>query len=160
MSQNHTGEKRLIQGPTLLVLCAALLGGCANPMGADIASTRTTYNQVDTNPLNEGKITSDTIALLDRYDLDRLAAKNPVAALMKLHEKALATGERDLLFALADLSYVAGNFVHGTGRRFDRPDPRDYYLGSAVYAYLFLFGDARGPVPTAFDRRFRIACEL
>ena len=29
-----------------------------------------------------------------------------------------------------------------------------------MYAYLFLFGEGRDARPAAFDRRFRIACDL
>ena len=42
----------------------------------------------------------------------------------------------------------------------DPRDARDYYLGAAVYAWLFLFGEAKDAPPGAFDRRFREACDL
>ena len=42
----------------------------------------------------------------------------------------------------------------------DPRDARDYYLGSGVYAWLFLFGEAQDAPPSAFDRRFRTACDF
>jgi len=65
-----------------------------------------------------------------------------------------------LLFALAELSYVAGEHIRGSLKPWDPRDARDYYLGSAVYAYLFLFEDGNSAKPGAFDRRFRNACDL
>src|SRR6185436_11812198 len=39
-------------------------------------------------------------------------------------------------------------------------DARDYYLASAIHAWLFLFGEAASAPPEAFDKRFRSACDL
>jgi pimeloyl-ACP methyl ester carboxylesterase len=77
----------------------------------------------------------------------------------QLHSKALATGERDLLFALAEISYLTGEQVRRSVKPWDARDARDYYLGAAVYAYLFLFNQSNSP-SVAFDRRFRAACDL
>jgi hypothetical protein len=78
----------------------------------------------------------------------------------KLHEKAPATGERDLLFARAELSHVAGDRIGRSLKRWDTRDARDYYLGSAMYAWFYLFGESKDPAPGAVDRRFREACDL
>jgi hypothetical protein len=86
------------------------------------------------------------VSLLHRFDLDRLALQHPDEAVRQLHQKALATGERAILFALAELSYVAGVHVNRSLKAWDPRDARDYYLGSAVYAYLFLFGEEASPV--------------
>jgi pimeloyl-ACP methyl ester carboxylesterase len=42
----------------------------------------------------------------------------------------------------------------------DTRDPRDYYLGSAVYAWLFLFGQGEEAPPVFLDRRLREACDF
>ena len=142
-------------------LALALLAGCASrPIGADQVSPRLAYAQVTADAVSSAKPSAATISLLHRYDLDRLAADDAPKALLTLHEKALATGERDLLFALAELSYTAGEQVRRSLKAWEKRDARDFYLGSAVYAYLFLFGEAKGPKPDAFDRRFRTACDL
>jgi pimeloyl-ACP methyl ester carboxylesterase len=92
--------------------------------------------------------------------LGELAATDPVAALVQLHEKAVATGERDQLLALSELSYVAAEHLRHSVRRGEPARASDFYLGATVYAFLFLFGDANGEKPGAFDRRFRMACDF
>lgn len=145
--------------PLLLTL---VLAGCLShrPIGADKVTTRAAFEQVDQMVLNSGRLSTDTLSLLHRYDLDQRLSHDPADALAKLHEKALVTGERDLLFALAELSYFNGEQIRASLKPWDARDARDFYLGTAVYAYLFLFGDAQGERPGAFDRRFRMACEL
>ena len=137
-----------------------LLAGCIAPIGADRVTTRQACNQVDANALRTGRPSASTVSILHRYDLDRLADRQPEVAVQQLHEKALATGERDLLFALAELSYAAGDRIRRSVKPWDPRDARDYYLGSAVYAWLFLFGEGKDAPPGAFDRRFRAACDF
>jgi pimeloyl-ACP methyl ester carboxylesterase len=137
-----------------------LLTGCVAPIGADRVTTRQAYAQVEANALRSGKPGADTVSILHRFDLDRLAATQPDEAVRQLHQKALTDGGRDLLFALAELSYVAGDHIHRGLKPWDPRDARDYYLGCAVYAHLFLFGEGKPPRPDAFDRRFRAACDL
>ena len=36
----------------------------------------------------------------------------------------------------------------------------DYFLLSAIYAYLYILGDGKEPPPSAWDIRFRQACDL
>ena len=100
--------------------------------------------------------------MLHRYGLSELAKKRPDEAVVRLHEKAVASQDRNLLFALAELSYAAGDQIGRSVQPWDPRDARDFYLGAAVYAYWFIFGDTN-TVHTpaeAFDRRFRIACDI
>lgn len=136
-----------------------LVAGCSAPIGADRVSTRKAYDQVEANALGTGRPSASTVAILHRQDLDRLAEKHPDEAVRQLHEVALKTGERDLLFALAELSYVAAGHVERSVKPWDPREARDFYLGSAVYAWLYLFGESAQPSPDAFDRRFREACD-
>jgi pimeloyl-ACP methyl ester carboxylesterase len=147
----------LLAGPGLAVL---LLTGCVAPIGADRVTTRRAYEQVDANALRTGKPGAETVSILHRYDLDRLAARHPDEAVRQLHQKAVATNERDLLFALSELSFVAGERIRRSVTPWDPRDARDYYLGSAVYAWLFLFGEEKDSSSRAFDRRFREACDF
>ena len=151
----------LVRGPGIFVAVLALfLTGCAAPMGADRVSSRQAYAQMEANALRAGQPSAETVSILHRYDLDAVAARNPDEAVRRLHEKAVATGGRDLLFALAEMSYVAGDHIRRSLKPWDPRDARDYYLGSALYAWLFLFGEGNEPPPGAFDRRFRGACDL
>jgi len=137
------------------------MAGCASrPVGADRVSTRMSYDQIEANALSASKPSASTVSILHRYSLDRLAAEQPEEAIRRLHERALSTGDRDLLYALAELSYETGDRIRGSLKAWEPRDARVYYLGAAVYSYLFLLGDGNGARPTAFDRRFRTACDL
>jgi len=145
-------------------LCLAplifLLASCAAPIGARHSSTRETYRQVERNGLNSGDPSADTHSLLQRYDLDEVFNRSPDEAVLQLHAKALATGERDILFALAEVSFLAAKNIGRSVKPWDSRDARDYYLGAAVYAYLFLFGNQDNHPHSGFDRRFRMACDF
>ena len=137
------------------------LAGCAGaPIGADRVTPHLAYQQLEKSVLDSGTLSADTVSLLHRHDLGRLALTDGEEALRQLHQKAIVTGERDLLFGLAELSYHNGERVRQSVKPWEERDARDYYLGAAVYAYLFLFGDPKGGKLDAFDRRFRIACDL
>jgi pimeloyl-ACP methyl ester carboxylesterase len=152
--------RRLALAAQALGVVGLLLAGCTAPIGADKVSTRQAYAQVEDNVLRSGKPGADTVALLHRLDLDRLAEREPDEAVRRLHRVAVSSGERDLLFALAEMSHAAAERIRRNVKPWDARDPRDYYLGAAVYAYLFLFGEAKDAPPGAFDRRFRLACDL
>jgi len=142
------------------ILALILVAGCAAPMGADRVLPRQAYDQVEANALSTGQPSAATISLLHRYNLEHLAREQPAEAVRQLYPIAVSTGDRDLLFALAEVSYVAGDELRHNVKPWRQSDPRDYYLGSAIYAYLFLFGEGKGARPDAFDRRFRVACDL
>ena len=95
---------------------------------------------------------------VDRYDLEKVFLKRGEDAIRELHAKAIATGDRDLLFALAEMSFLTGEQISRSIKPWEPRDARDYFLGAAVYAYLFLFFE--NDLPSAFDRRFRTACDL
>jgi pimeloyl-ACP methyl ester carboxylesterase len=80
--------------------------------------------------------------------------------LLFLHERALTDDRRDLLFALAELSFLhADRLQRSVKPGLPRQAP-DWYLSSAIYAYEFLLGEGREPPPDPFDRRFRLACDI
>ena len=84
--------------------------------------------------------------LFDAFD------ERPEAAIAELHRAMVASqGDQDLLFALAELSFLHGQTA-------TKPD---YSLAAAVYAYAFLFPENAGdPAPGRFDPRVRIAADL
>ena len=144
-----------------LIIFLTLLAGCAGPpIGADRVSTRASYAQIEKNVLRAGEPSSYTTAVLHRYDLGAVAADQPEKAVSELYQRTLATGDRELLFALAEMSYLAGEEIRHSLKPWDQRDARDYYLGAAVYAYLYLVGDGKGARPSPFDGRFRTACDL
>lgn len=145
---------------SVLLALALAAGGCLAPIRADRVTTRQAYAQVEANALRTGKSSAETTSILHRLDLADLAEDHPDLAVQRLHPRAAATGERNLLFALAELSFTAAEHIRRSPKARDPRDARDYYLGSAVYAWLFLFGEANTPAPGAFDRRFRDACDF
>ena len=151
--------RKLCRRGALLVLLAAL-AGCKAPIGADRVPTRAAYAQVEANALSAGRPSSSTESILHRYDVDAIFHEDPEKAVTELHFRAVANNERDLLYALAEVSFTAAEAVEKSVKPWDTRDARDYYLATAVYAWLFLFGEADTPTPSPFDRRFRSACDL
>jgi triacylglycerol esterase/lipase EstA (alpha/beta hydrolase family) len=159
----RASNRKRNRGAALLAsaACVLLIAGCATPIGADRVSSRRAYEQVERNALSAGEPSADAQWIIRRYGLEQLAKERPDEAVCQLHAYALKTGDRDVLYALSELSFVAGDFVNQSVKPWDDRDPRDFYLGAAVYSYLFLFSDeAHGARPSSFDRRFRNACDL
>jgi pimeloyl-ACP methyl ester carboxylesterase len=152
--------------PAFLQPCAAfavtllLLTGCQAPIGAEKASTERVYRQLHENAVSHDKPSPPTQAVLCRFDQLKQFSRSPDATIHLIHQKAVESRQRDLLFALAELNYLAAERVQRSVKPWDTRDARDYYLASAVYAWFFLFGDAAEPLPDAFDQRFGTACEL
>lgn len=155
------GFSRTLFALILNVACVLMVAGCTSPIGADRVSPRQAYQQVEHNALSTGKPSADAEWIINRYGLRKLAAERPDEAVRELHAEAVKTRDRDILYALAELSFVAGDSISQSIRPWDPRDARDFYLGAAVYSYLFLFSDdVQGAKPVAFDRRFRNACDL
>lgn len=97
---------------------------------------------------------------LHRLDLDSQYQQHPAYAFAQLEALAARDPQPDMLFALAEMSYVSGRQAE------KREDPQAcaaYYL-CAGYAYHYLFDDSRSgagaTIANAFDPRFRLACDL
>lgn len=134
--------------------------GCRAPVGADRSSPTLAYRQTHQNAVSQARPSRETMAVLHRFDQVERFAKSPDATLDLIQQKAVASRERGLLFALSELNYLAGERLRHSVKPWETRDARDYYLASAVYAWLFLFGDAADPPPGAFDQRFRTACDF
>jgi pimeloyl-ACP methyl ester carboxylesterase len=136
------------------------LNGCVAPVGADKSAPVLVYRQTHENALGGPQPSVDTLSVLRRFDQVEAFAKSPDATLQLIHQKAVEGRDRGLLFALSELNCLAGERVRRSVKPWDMRDARDYYLASAVYAWFFLLGDATNAPPGAFDRRFRVACDL
>jgi pimeloyl-ACP methyl ester carboxylesterase len=156
----HRSSTAVLSVALMLILLAG--AGCKSvtPIGADRTSTASVYRQTHNNPIGYGGISRETQEILHRFEQTEEFGETPDATLAFLRRKAVETRERGLLFALAELSYLEGDRVRKSVKAWDTRDARDYYLASAVYAWLFLLGDANGPAPSAYDQRFRTACDL
>jgi len=146
-------------GLMLAGVCASQ-SGCTSPIGADRTSVALAYRQIHDNPVSHGQPSSETRSALHRFEQAERFEKWPDETLKAIQQKAVETRERGLLFVLSELSYLAGERLRRNVKPWEPRDARDYYLASAAYAWVFLFGDAAQPAPGAFDQRFRTACDL
>jgi pimeloyl-ACP methyl ester carboxylesterase len=143
-------------GVALLLFTA----GCATPMGADRSSPATVYRQIRGNVLADGQPSGITIEVLHRFDQKEVFKKTPDVTLQLLHQKAVESGDRDIIFALSELNFLTGEQVRRSVKPWETRDARDYYTASAVYAWFFLASTPNNSLKGAFDSRFRAAGEL
>ncbi len=147
------------QGILIFALAAAC--GCAEiavrPVRAPdfLSAWRASIQQSDS-------LSVRTLQTLRQYDLDGLVARNPEEAAIQLHEMVVQDTRPDLLYALAELHYWLGRQAEKAGK----PLACHHYYLCAGYAYHYLFGAANSDesdnllVVSAFDPRFRLACDL
>jgi len=153
--------------PWLLPLILALifsLVSCSTPIGVSKVGMRKAYQEIHANILNGKEISDDTKIVLSRFSLLEQFKKDPAATIAFLDEKANLDTRRDLLFALAELSFSHGEnlseeylWYYDLGRK---ELASDYFQMSAIYAYYYLFGTAGDDPPGPYDYRFRVACDL
>jgi len=146
----------LLRGCALAALF--IFTGCRTPIGADLATPRPAYLNLHRNALNSSDCSGDAQVVLHRYNLENSFEKNPDATLEQLQVIACADDRRDVLYALSELNYLSAyhqsrSVKPGVPRR-----ARNSYFASAIYAYLYLFGDSREAPPNPYDLRFRAAC--
>ena len=138
---------------TLVLLCAlcVALGACAGPVGTTRADPKVVQAELARSATTTGDPSWPTRNVLYENGLFDLFDDRPADALEQMHKLMMATqGDPDVLFALAELSYI-----HGRNTAL-----REYSLAAAVYAYAFLFPEGAGVAPGRFDPRLRIAADL
>jgi len=143
-----------------LLLAVVLLAGCATPIGIRQVSPRDSYREAMANPLTEGVASNATNIVLRRFDLAREYERDQAGVIANLHDKALHDDRRDILYALAELSYLCGERLEKSTKPTEQALAPDYFLLASIYAYLFLLDDRIEPPPNAFDTRARTACDL
>jgi len=136
--------------PLLLSVLAAVVAGCGVPIGVQRVGVEQAYHRINANVLNQGVLSTASLEVLQRRDLKGRFEEDPTKVLERLHKEACQDKSRELLFALSELSYF-------TAKQFLS---REYYLTSAIYAYLYLFGDGNVDPLNPYDRRFRVASDL
>ena len=155
------GERKTIKrsgyarffGLVLGALSLVCVGGCATPVGVKELGERAAYRQISRSALSSDHYSSFTASVLHRHNLLKAFESSPKEAILVLHGIAIEDDRRDAIFALAELCYLTAEETSGQ-------ESRDYYLCTAVYAYLYLLGDGGREPPSPYDRRFRMACDL
>jgi hypothetical protein len=132
-------------------LCLAL-AACAGPVSATRADPEVVLRDLGRSAITTGEPSLSTRNVLFERGLFEAFDKDPEATLTELHRAMVASqGDPDLLFALAELSFLHGQAATKPG----------YSLAAAVYAYAFLFPeDSGGAAPGRFDPRLRSAADL
>ena len=135
----------------LLAVLGLALAACAGPVQAIRVDPKVVHGDLARSAITTGEPSLPTRNVLFELGLFETFAERPEAALADLHRAMVASGgDPDLLFALAELS-----FLHGQAAK-----KRDYQMAAVVYAYAFLFPEGTGAAPGRFDPRVRLAADL
>ena len=97
-----------------------------------------------------------TVETLKRFALDARYRRDPASVLTNLEQQARANPEPDLVYALAELSWVE---ARKPDRR-HRAEATDRALDALAYAYDYLFAPELAPTRQPSDPRYRLACDL
>jgi pimeloyl-ACP methyl ester carboxylesterase len=143
---------RSLSGPSLL-LGLVMATGCAAPIGVLKVGSQDAYDQINANILTGTTFSTGTGHVLRRFDLEQQFQDSPVATLVWLQKRACEDTRRDLLFAIAELSYAQA--AHAKQR-----EESAYYLQSSIYAYLYLFARNLTDQLDPYDPRFRVGADL
>jgi pimeloyl-ACP methyl ester carboxylesterase len=99
-----------------------------------------------------------TMETLRRYDLEREYHRDVNRALLRIEKFAQQRAEAELVYALAELSWIEGKQLD----RWRNPQALDRFLDAAAYAHDFLLDPnpvlAEGRSPS--DPRFRLAMDI
>lgn len=137
--------------PVLLGALCLLLAACASPISAIRADSKDVQYDLARSAVTTGDPSWPTRNVLFEQGLFDDFRERPEATIAKLHRKMVEErGNPDLLFALAELS-----FLHG-----QKAEKSEHHLAAAVYAYAFLFPKGTGRTAGRFDPRLRIAADL
>src|SRR5262245_29489667 len=149
--------KRWVQGVLpawFRLLCGAIVAligsSCATPIGVNYVDRTVAYHSLTANVLSSQRPSSFSARELINVNLYERFDDDPQQALAEMHSDLAPKGDEDLVFALAELS-----FVHA-----QNSGDRSYYLAPAVYAYAFLFPGQHGIAPKGIDPRFRWAADI
>jgi pimeloyl-ACP methyl ester carboxylesterase len=140
----------------LLLGVSIIITGCGTKTGVQRAAPRDNYDQFTVSAVTEDDYSKFSQDVLMRYNLVHAFKEDPAEVLTFLHHQAEKDYQRNLLFALAELTYLEGMRT----RKTRTAPPRSYFFASVLYAYFYLFGEEGVSPPDPFDRRFRMACDL
>ena len=135
---------------SLLIAAIVVFNGCATPVGVRRMDPAEANRRLTESVLTSQNLSAPTLQLLNRADLAEKFKSHPTEVISSLHESMLTASEPDVIFALAELS-----FLHAT-----RSGDRSYFLASAVYAYASIFPKDAKDALDPFDPRLRTAVDL
>ncbi len=144
----------------LIAVSCIVLWGCGTKIGTKQVGFESAYNTINKNALQGKGFSTTSRKVLLRYNLESSYKETPKETLDLLLDKTRDDNRRDLLFAMAELSYhTAGGPVEDSTAGFEI-ESRQYYLNAAVFAYFYLFEPQRDVPVDPYDRNFRWACDI
>lgn len=143
-----------------LLFCLLLLTSCSTPVGVNRISPFEGYKAGYINPMSAGVPSEQVKYVLNRNNLLKKFENDPETTIARLHEKALRDNRRDILYALAEVSYLYADRLGKSYVQADLERSPDYFLLSAIYSYFFMISERSVPPPTHFDHRARNALDL
>jgi len=129
-------------------------------VGVNKVSPRESYQDTYANPLNAGVLSDHSKYVLNRYDLLKKFDKEPAATIAVLHEKALHDDRGDILYTLAEGSYLYGSQLVDSYRDEKQKLAPDYFLLSALYPFYFVKEARSSQRLNVFDHRARTAVDI
>lgn len=97
-----------------------------------------------------------TRQVLRQYDLSAQYEKDPASVLPDLEAVVAAEPNAERLYALAELSFIAGKRCESS----DADRALDLYGASTAIAFRYLFDEQFGQLRNPYDPQFRGACDL
>ncbi len=113
--------------------------------------------QVSVGDIN--RPSSRTEETMRRFDIDDRYRKDPAGALQTLERVARREPQTELIYALAELSWIEGRRAEGR-RKGNGGRALAYYIDTVAYAYDYLFDPALATGRSPTDPRYRLACDL
>ena len=113
---NHAIRNRVRRcaWPAGIACSAWLFLACATPVGVKRVDPRTVHEALTSNVLSTGRLSNPAQIVLRRLNLESRYASDPDAVLSELHEVAATDGRPDVIFALAEASFLR---AESTGHR-------------------------------------------
>jgi pimeloyl-ACP methyl ester carboxylesterase len=133
----------------------AIAAGCGETVGVRRVNMDKRFERIDRTALNENTPSERTLLYLRRHDVETKWRNDPEGILTELDAQVRQNPDREALFALMELSYIAAR------RAANRPETAAMYsLSCAVYAYSFIFDPGLGPPLEPYHPHTRAACEF
>jgi pimeloyl-ACP methyl ester carboxylesterase len=134
-----------------LVSLGLALAACGTPVEVERMDAHVVQTELTSNALTAGRLSESTRIVLRQLDFIDAYAANPPIAISSLNLiLSTDTGNRDLLFALAEMTFLEA----------ESSNDRSYFLSTVIYSYAFLFPTSHAKRPNPFDPRLRIAADL
>jgi pimeloyl-ACP methyl ester carboxylesterase len=110
--------------------------------------------------LNAGVLSDQAKSVFNRYDLLKQFDKDPAPTLAILHQQALDDERGDILYALAEGTYLYGSELARSVQVEEQELAPDYFMLSALYSWYFVRAERANQSLNIFDNRARAAIDM